>query len=153
MGCGPLLRRKPHCTTGAANLRAACSSRRMSGPSRGRRAAHRADRMDSKKPGERTAGNPVPPGNPSYPSIHLLKWRYQPERQSDSWRASVSEERQRIEDVLADNPSLRSFPAEALDSAYRLAILDKAIRRLGLLHLPDACPWAIEDVLRDDFWP
>ena len=85
--------------------------------------------------------------------IHLLKWHYQPEKQSDSWRASVSEARQRIEDVLTDNPSLRSFPGEALASACRLAILDKAIRRVQLLHLPDACPWAIEDVLRDDFWP
>ena len=85
--------------------------------------------------------------------IHLLKWHYQPERQSDSWRAPVLEARRRIEDVLADNPSLRSFPADALASAYRLATLDKAIRRLDLLHLPEACPWAIEDVLRDDFWP
>jgi hypothetical protein len=85
--------------------------------------------------------------------IHLLKWRFQPARQSESWRASVSEARRRIEDVLTDNLSLRSFPAEALASAYRLAILDKAIRRLELLHLPDVCPWAIEDVLRDDFWP
>jgi hypothetical protein len=85
--------------------------------------------------------------------IHLLKWRYQPEKQSDSWRASVSQARQRIENVLTDNPSLRSFPAEALASAYRLAILDKMIRRLGLLHLPDACPWTIDDVLRNDFWP
>ena len=58
--------------------------------------------------------------------IHLLKWRYQPQKQSDSRRAAVAEARQRIEDVLADNPSLRSFPAEALASAYRLAILDKA---------------------------
>jgi hypothetical protein len=85
--------------------------------------------------------------------IHLLKWRYQPEKQSDSWRASVSEARQRIEDVLSDNPSLRPFPADALASAYRLATLDKAIRRLELLHLPHSCPWTIEDVLRDDFWP
>jgi hypothetical protein len=67
--------------------------------------------------------------------------------------APVSEARRRIEDVLADNPSLRSFPAEALAGAYRLAILDEAIRRLELMHLPEACPWAIEDVLRDDFWP
>ena len=85
--------------------------------------------------------------------IHLLKWNYQPGKQSDSRRASVSQARQRIENVLADNPSLRSFPAEALTSAYRLAILDKAIRRLELLHVPDACPWAIDDLLRDDFWP
>ena len=85
--------------------------------------------------------------------IHLLKWRYQPERQSDSWRASVSEARQRIEGVLTDNPSLRSFSGDALASAYRLAVLDKAVRRLELLHLPQSCPWTIEDVLRDDFWP
>ena len=41
--------------------------------------------------------------------IHLLKWRYQPEKQSDSWRAFVSEARQRIEAVLTDNPSLRGL--------------------------------------------
>jgi len=85
--------------------------------------------------------------------IHLLKWRYHPEKQSASWRASTSEARRRIEDVLTDNPSLRSFAAEALASAYRLAILDRAIRRLELLHLPQSCPWTIEDVLGDDFWP
>jgi Domain of unknown function DUF29 len=85
--------------------------------------------------------------------IHLLKWRYQPEKRSDSWRASVSEARQRIEDVLTDSPSLRSFPTEALASAYRLAIVDEAVRRLELLHLPEACPWTIEEVLRGDFWP
>jgi hypothetical protein len=33
----------------------------MSGPSRGRRAAHRADRMDAKKPGERMGSRPKPP--------------------------------------------------------------------------------------------
>ena len=58
----------------------------------------------------------------------------------------------RIEDVLADNPSLRPFAAEALAGAYRLAILDRAVRRLELLHLPQSRPWTIEDVLRDDFW-
>ena len=85
--------------------------------------------------------------------IHLLKWRYQPEKQSVSWRAFIAEARQRIEDVLSDNPSLRAFPADALASAYRLATLDKAVRRLELLHLPQSCPWTIEDILRDDFWP
>jgi len=57
--------------------------------------------------------------------IHLLKWRYQPEKQSVSWRAFIAEARQRIEDVLSDNPSLRAFPADALASAYRLATLER----------------------------
>jgi hypothetical protein len=91
-----------------------------------------------------------PARNPSYPPPEMALSARETERQL---AAPVSEARRRIEDVLADNPSLRSFPAEALAGAYRLAILDEAIRRLELMHLPEACPWAIEDVLRDDFWP
>lgn len=56
--------------------------------------------------------------------IHLLKWRYQPEWRSNSWRASISEARQRIENVLADNPSLSAFHGEGLAGAYRLAVLN-----------------------------
>ena len=33
----------------------------MSGPSRGRRAAHRADRLNAQMPGERTGSGPKPP--------------------------------------------------------------------------------------------
>ena len=40
---------------------AAGASRRMSEPSRSRRAAHRADRMDAQKTGERTGSRPKPP--------------------------------------------------------------------------------------------
>jgi hypothetical protein len=54
--------------------------------------------------------------------------------------------------VLHDIPSLCSYPAEALADAYRLAILNKAIRSLELYHLPDAGPWPIEgDVLGGGF--
>jgi hypothetical protein len=48
---------------------------------------------------------------------------------------------------------LYQWTIEQADALRRLAILDKAIRRLELLHLPASCPWSIEDVLRDDFWP
>jgi hypothetical protein len=85
--------------------------------------------------------------------IHLLKCRYLPEWQSPSWEASIEEARRRIEDVLGDNPSLRSYPAEALAGAYRLAVLDRAIRSLDLGRLPRVCPCAIEDVLSEEFLP
>jgi hypothetical protein len=35
---------------------------------------------------------------------HLLKWHYQPELRSRSWRATIRTQRQEIEDLLADNP-------------------------------------------------
>ena len=39
--------------------------------------------------------------------LHLLKWRYQPERRSPSWEASIRVQRNRLADHLDDNPSLK----------------------------------------------
>jgi hypothetical protein len=85
--------------------------------------------------------------------VHLVKWRCQPERRSAPWEASIDEARQRIGRVIKDSPSLRSYPGEVLSEAYRYAIRNKAIRALELRHLPEACPWAIEDVLSVEFLP
>ncbi len=85
--------------------------------------------------------------------LHLLKWRYQPDQRSPLWEASIDEARRRIERVLKDSPSLRSHPGEVLSEAYRYAIRNKAIRALELRQLPEACPWAIDDVLSEEFLP
>jgi hypothetical protein len=39
---------------------------------------------------------------------HLLKWHYQPEHRSRSWRSMIRTQRQEIENLLADNPSLKA---------------------------------------------
>ena len=66
--------------------------------------------------------------------LHLLKWDFQPERRSRSWAGSIAEHRSRIEDQLADNPSLLPRRNEALARAYRLARL-AAVTETGLpLH-------------------
>ena len=39
---------------------------------------------------------------------HLLTWRHQPEARSRSWSSTIREQRQQIELVLEDSPSLRS---------------------------------------------
>ena len=39
--------------------------------------------------------------------LHLLKWRYQPEKRGPSWEASIRVQRNRIADHLDDNPSLK----------------------------------------------
>jgi hypothetical protein len=85
--------------------------------------------------------------------VHLVNWRCQPERRSPSWEASIDEARRRIERVIKDSPSLRSHPGEVLSEAYRYAIRNKAVRALELRQLPEACPWAIEDVLSEEFLP
>ena len=84
--------------------------------------------------------------------LHLLKWRYQPELRCGSWRGSIREARDRLEDVLDDNPSLRAFPADYLPKGYARG-RRKALDETGLLRLPETCPWTAEEVLDGDFLP
>jgi Domain of unknown function DUF29 len=85
--------------------------------------------------------------------IHLLKWRYQSDHQSNSWRASIHEARYRIELILEDSPSLKAYPGEALAGSYRSALNDMTINYLDTQDMPQTCPWTIEQVLSDDFLP
>jgi hypothetical protein len=55
--------------------------------------------------------------------LHLLKWRFQPESRSRSWRLSVQEQRLQVASHLADNTSLRAQQATAIADAYRLAVI------------------------------
>ena len=40
-------------------------------------------------------------------TTHLLKWQFQPERRSPSWRLTIGNSRIEIERLLRDSPSLR----------------------------------------------
>ena len=84
--------------------------------------------------------------------VHLLKWKHQPELQCGSWRGSIREARDQIDDVLGDSPSLRAYPAECLPKAYARARM-KALAETGLLRVPEASPWTIDEILADDFLP
>src|SRR3984893_17197298 len=85
---------------------------------------------------------------------HLIKWRYQPQKRKTGWRSSIREHRDRIDRVIADSPSLRRFPEEALAEAYRKprsAALDDT--RLPKERVPETCPFAIEKVLDPPYGP
>ena len=51
--------------------------------------------------------------------IHLLKYRFQPERRTNSWRATLREHRRRVRDDLADSPSLQSYTERIFSECYR----------------------------------
>jgi hypothetical protein len=38
--------------------------------------------------------------------LHLLKWQEQPARRGPSWRRSIRNARQEIEEIVAESPSL-----------------------------------------------
>ena len=50
---------------------------------------------------------------------HLLKWRFQPDRRCASWEATIAVQRSDLDDLVADNPSLKPFLIEAFGKAYQ----------------------------------
>jgi Domain of unknown function DUF29 len=79
--------------------------------------------------------------------LHILKWDHQPERRSRSWTVSIRTQRNRVGDVLADNPRLKPRLQEAIDRAYRDARIE-AGEETGLDEnvFPVACPYSFEDI-------
>ena len=49
---------------------------------------------------------------------HLLKWQFQKEARSGSWKASITNSRNRIGRLFKDQPSLKNYLPELLQEAY-----------------------------------
>lgn len=82
---------------------------------------------------------------------HLIKWKFQPERQGSSWRLTIRTQRKGIERVLDETPSLKEKITNAMwwqatwDDALSIAA-----RETGLGdEFPSVCPWSQEEVLGD----
>jgi uncharacterized protein DUF29 len=86
--------------------------------------------------------------------VHLLKWHFQPEKRKGGWRASIVEQRTELRDLLDESPSLRSLPSKELAKWHRIARLKAAAETgLGEKVFPTNCPYPIDDILDDDFFP
>lgn len=85
---------------------------------------------------------------------HLLKWQYQPDKRTRSWRLSIEGQRLDVRAHLADNPSLRAQLDQAIALAYRRGLLEAAREtELDTKVFPEACPWTFEQMLAENFWP
>ncbi|QVL49292.1 MAG: DUF29 domain-containing protein [Thiocapsa sp.] len=87
-------------------------------------------------------------------TMHLLKWQFQPELQSKSWLATIDHQRDEIEALLLDSPSLRPSLGAALAMIYPKAVRD-ASRESGLpeMAFPDTCPYRLDEMLAPGFLP
>ena len=86
--------------------------------------------------------------------VHLLKWRFQPDQQTGSWKASIIEQRWRISRVIKDSPSLVGYPQHVLSEEYALA-REAAATESGLAEedFPDRCPFSMAQILDPEFFP
>jgi hypothetical protein len=93
---------------------------------------------------------------------HLLKWRFQlhdlaerwREFEGKRWRDTIIEQRAQISGLLEDSPSLQAGAEDALARAYPKA-RSLALKQTGLPEhsIPTDCPFRLDSVLDDDFFP
>ena len=86
--------------------------------------------------------------------MHLLKWRYQPERRGTSWKLSIRNGRRQIEKRLKNSPSLKPQLPMIVQEEYPPARENAADETgLPLSTFPDQCPFTVEQVLDVEYWP
>ncbi len=85
---------------------------------------------------------------------HLLKWEYQPDHRSSSWRGSIDEQRIQINRLIRKKPSLKPGLLIAVNDAYGDAI-KIAAKETGIskAHLPQENPYTIEQLLNEELYP
>ncbi|MEH2372485.1 DUF29 domain-containing protein [Nostoc sp.] len=85
---------------------------------------------------------------------HLLKWQYQSNLQSGSWRNTINEQRNRIADLLQESPSLKSYPEEVLTQCYYRGLKAASNEtELPIDTFPVECPYSIAQVIDAEFLP
>ena len=86
--------------------------------------------------------------------LRLLKWRFQPLGRSASWEASIGVQRLDLAELLKDNPSLKPYLPEAIEAAFKGAVLEAAAEtQLPKSAFPPACPYSFEQMMDAEFWP
>jgi hypothetical protein len=87
---------------------------------------------------------------------HSLKWQFQPEQRSNSWKRTIAIQRAGILRRLKRTPSLKAvlddaeWLQDARDDALQLAAAETG---LDIATFSERCAWSIGDVVREDWVP
>jgi len=84
--------------------------------------------------------------------LHLLKYKYQPTKRSNSWKASIREHRRRLRKAFKDSPSLKGYCEEVFAECYedsRKQASDET--GLALDIFPVKSPFTISEVLDEKY--
>ena len=80
--------------------------------------------------------------------MHLLKWDYQPDRRSGSWKSTINTQIMDIDFVLKDNPSLKHNLEKVIDETYWVA-RQRVADETGLPEsvFPLSCSYTVEQIM------
>lgn len=86
--------------------------------------------------------------------FHLLKWQFQPDFRGRSWEGTIETQREELEELLKDSPSLKNKISENFPIAYKKAkSFIKKETPIDLKLLPSECPYTFEQLMEEAFFP
>ena len=80
--------------------------------------------------------------------MHLLKWHYQPDKLTNSWKYSIREHRKRLLEDFEESPSLKRYYEEVFPQCYQNAremASDETGLKLSIFPL--LCPFNQTEIL------
>lgn len=81
---------------------------------------------------------------------HLLEWHFQRNKRSPSWEDTIAEQREQIQWLFDESPSLRSPLSALVLQAYPAARRKAAAETtLPKSSFPETCPWSVEEILEE----
>lgn len=86
--------------------------------------------------------------------LHLLKYKYQPERRTNSWKSSIREHRRRLRKAFSASPSLKGYCEEVFSECYqdgREQAADET--ELPLNTFPPKSPFTLDETLNPNYLP
>ncbi len=84
--------------------------------------------------------------------VEILKWDHAPATRSRSSILSIELQRIEIEELLSDNPGMRTRIPEAIVRAHRRARLGTAKEtELDEAGFPDSCAYGFDEIMRREF--
>jgi hypothetical protein len=86
--------------------------------------------------------------------MHLAKWRYQPEKRTGSWEATIREQRRAIARLIKKNPVVKPRVPTLFAGAWEDAREDAADETgLPLETFPVDCPFTLQQTLDIGWMP
>lgn len=85
--------------------------------------------------------------------MHLLKWRYQPELRSSSWKTTINRERREIKSHIGKSKNLLKYSKSdaCFLSSFKNAIKDS--RTETGIKIPFDVVFSYDQVMDNSFWP
>lgn len=85
---------------------------------------------------------------------HLLKWKYQPQKRTNSWKAAITEHSLRLNKAFKKSPSLKPYFESVFADCYQDArLIASQETGIDIADFSEQCPFTQVDVLNPKYLP